>query len=248
MIYATGDTHGSFQRFSLECFPEQVEMTREDYMIICGDFGGVWDGSKKEKQNLDWLEKLPFTTLFVSGNHENFDRLKNYSVEEWNGGKVQRIRPHVIHLMRGQIFNLMGHTFFTMGGASSHDIEDGILHPKAPDFQEQYLTLRRMGGRFRVVHRSWWRQELPNNKEYEEADRNLKRVDYRVDYIITHCAPSSIVDKLGDKQYTHDRLTDYLEKVKKTTKFYYWLFGHYHDNKIFNDQFILLWEQMIRVL
>lgn len=87
MIYATGDTHGNFQRFAPEHFPEQVGMTKEDYMIICGDFGGVWDGGKKEERNLDWLEDLPFTTLFISGNHENFDLLRKYPTEEWNGGK-----------------------------------------------------------------------------------------------------------------------------------------------------------------
>ena len=139
MIYATGDTHGNFQRFAPEHFPEQAGMTKEDYMIICGDFGGVWDGGKKEERNLDWLEDLPFTTLFISGNHENFDLLRKYPTEEWNGGKIQRIRPHVIHLMRGQVFDLQGYSFFTMGGARSHDIEDGILNPKAPDFEEQQL-------------------------------------------------------------------------------------------------------------
>ena len=96
MIYATGDTHGNFQRFAPEHFPEQAGMTKEDYMIICGDFGGVWDGGKKEERNLDWLEDRPFTTLFISGNHENFDLLRKYPTEEWNGGKIQRIRPHVI--------------------------------------------------------------------------------------------------------------------------------------------------------
>ena len=107
MIYATGDTHGSLQRFQPEHFPEQAGMTRDDYVIICGDFGGVWDGGKKDERNLDWLESLPFTTLFVSGNHENFDRLSKYPVEEWNGGKIQRIRPHVIHLMRGQVLDVI---------------------------------------------------------------------------------------------------------------------------------------------
>jgi hypothetical protein len=30
-----------------------------------------------------------------------------YPIEEWNGGKIQRIRPSVIHLMRGQVFELV---------------------------------------------------------------------------------------------------------------------------------------------
>ena len=226
MIYATGDTHGNFQRFAPEHFPEQAGMTKEDYMIICGDFGGVWDGGKKEERNLDWLEDLPFTTLFISGNHENFDLLSKYPTEEWNGGKIQRIRPHVIHLMRGQVF----------------------LNPKAPDFEEQYWALRRMGARFRVNHRSWWKQELPSKTEYEEAQHSLERIQYEVDYVITHCAPSSIVDILGNGGYVHDHLTDFLEEVKKRARFHYWLFGHYHDNKIIDDRFVLLWEQMVQVV
>ena len=42
MIYITGDTHSDFSRFTEENFPIQSEMTKDDYVIICGDFGGVW--------------------------------------------------------------------------------------------------------------------------------------------------------------------------------------------------------------
>jgi hypothetical protein len=82
------------------------------------------------------LEEKPFTTLFGSGNHENFDLLAEYPVEDWHGGKVQRIRPSVIHLMRGQVYSIQGKTFFTMGGASSHDINGGILEPDDPLFEK----------------------------------------------------------------------------------------------------------------
>lgn len=53
MIFATGDTHGNFLRFEPENFPEQREMTKDDYVIICGNFGGVWDNSRKERRQLD---------------------------------------------------------------------------------------------------------------------------------------------------------------------------------------------------
>ena len=39
MIYITGDTHAEFKRFSKKVF----DATENDYVIICGDFGGVWD-------------------------------------------------------------------------------------------------------------------------------------------------------------------------------------------------------------
>ena len=249
MIYITGDTHGRFERFTLENFPEQVEMTKDDFAIICGDFGGVWDGHKAERRRLDRLESLPFTLLFVSGNHENFDLLKKFPVEDWHGGKIQRIRPHVIHLLRGQVFELEKRTFFTMGGARSHDIENGILDPRDPDFAENRLLLRGMAGGFRVKHRTWWEEELPSPEEYETAKRSLEQAGHQVDYIITHCAPNAIVDKLGSgEKYKHDPLTDFLEEVRGTTAFLHWFFGHYHDNRKMDGHFVLLWDQIIRLL
>ena len=47
MIYITGDTHADFIRFSTDKFPIQKGMTKNDYVIICGDFGGVWSYEKK---------------------------------------------------------------------------------------------------------------------------------------------------------------------------------------------------------
>lgn len=131
MFYITGDTHADFSRLKENKFPIQSEMTKNDYIIICGDFGGAWNyivESIYEKHWLDWLNNKNFTTLFVDGNYENFERLYNYPVEEWHGGKVHKIRESVIHLMRGEIFNIDNKKFFTFGGARSHDIRDGILN------------------------------------------------------------------------------------------------------------------------
>ena len=102
MIYATGDLHGNTLRFQPQYFPEQSDMTKDDYMIVCGDAGLVWHGDKSDDPQLDRLEALPFTVLFLDGNHENFDALNEYPVEEWHGGKVHAVtirgaaaeRPH----------------------------------------------------------------------------------------------------------------------------------------------------------
>lgn len=130
-------------------------------MIICGDFGGVWDrdaSGKKETWWLDWLENRPFTTLFVDGNHENFDRLYSYPVEMWNGGKVHKIRPSVIHLMRGQVYRIDGKKIFSFGGARSHDISGGILEPEDPDYAQKKKQLDQGWEPYRINHVSWWAQ------------------------------------------------------------------------------------------
>ena len=223
MIYVTGDTHGNFRRFQPEYFPEQAGVTKNDVVIIAGDFGGVWFGDSRDDETLDWLERLPFTLAFVCGNHENYDALERYPVAEWHGGKVHRVRPHVLHLMRGQVFELESYRFFTMGGAKSHDTNH------------------------RINHISWWRQELPSDEEYSEALQNLERYNWQVDYIITHCAPTSIA-LIGSRHNEADRLTDFLQEVRERAKYYYWLFGHYHDNKAVDEKHILLWEQIVRII
>lgn len=61
MIYVTGDCHGNFERFDFSIFPEQKEMTKEDYVIICGDFSGVWhkdEENPEETMTLDWIPEI----------------------------------------------------------------------------------------------------------------------------------------------------------------------------------------------
>ena len=197
----------------------------------------------RDRHWLDWLEEKPFTTLFVDGNHENFGLLDALPEKEWNGGRVHAARDHVLHLMRGQVFHFGGLTWFTMGGAASHDIQDGILDPAAPDFERQYWLMRRMRAMFRVKGVSWWAEEMPSPEEYQEALANLDRVNWTVDCILTHCAPSSVVRKVNPS-YGTDELTDFLETISQRCKFAYWFFGHYHDNRIIDEKYILQWEQI----
>ena len=245
-IFITGDTHGDFTRFKKEVFYEQAELTKEDCIIITGDFGGVWDSSANERYWLDWLEQKPFTTLFVSGNHENFDMLAEFPIEDWHGGRVQCVRPSVIHLMRGQVFDIGGLTWFTMGGAASHDIEDGILDPAVPDFERRYWTLRRMNARFRVLDRSWWPEEMPSETEYAEAETNLERAGWCVDCVLTHCAPTSIAQRMN-RHYQPDKLTDFLETVRQRCRFSRWFCGHYHINQVIDERFVIQREQISRI-
>lgn len=250
MIYITGDCHRNFERFNRRNFPEQEEMTKGDYVIICGDFGGVWDKdaeSKEETMLLDWLECKSFTTLFVDGNHENFDRLYGYPVEEWQGGKIHRIRPSVIHLMRGQVFDICGKRIFTFGGASSHDIDGGILELDDPKFRAKKKRLDQGWKPYRINHLSWWKEEMPSEEEMEEGRKNLLKNDNTVDFIVSHCCAASTLALISHGMYQPDRLNMYFEELKQMVRFKKWFFGHYHDNKNVNAEEILLYEQIIRV-
>ena len=245
MVYITGDTHADLKRFSSINFPCVKDMTKADYIIICGDFGGVWDDSVNQSHWLDWLDTKPFTTLFVSGNHENFDLLRAFPEKEWSGGRVQYIRPSVIHLLRGQVFTINNKRFFTMGGASSHDIRDGILEPDDPDLIFKRQKLERRNALFRINNISWWKEELPSDEEYAIARKNLDACGWQVDYIVTHCAPTSVANMLGSGIYRADRLIDFLQEVSERCEFDQWYFDHYHDCKTIMEKYHLLYKQIM---
>ena len=250
MIYITGDCHADFRRFNKQIFPEQESMTKDDYVIICGDFGGVWNKDvedKAEKWWMDWLDNKPYTTLFVDGNHENFDRLYSYPTKQWNGGKVHKIRPSVIHLMRGQIYELDGKRIFTFGGARSHDISGGILETDDPDYKKKKKELDREWISYRINHISWWKEELPSKEEMEEGLKNLEKYDNTVDYIVSHCCAGKTQIQIGNDAKDVDILTEYFDILREKVNYKKWFFGHYHDNKNLNDKELLLYEQIIRI-
>ena len=255
MIFVSGDIHGNPVRFSTDNFYEQKEFSgikEDNTVIVLGDFGLVWNHngeSSNEKWWLDWLEEKPFTVCFVDGNHENFDRLYQYPVEEWNGGKVHKIRDNVIHLMRGQVFEIEGNKFFTFGGASSHDISAGILEVDDPDFKKKRKELdKNPYALYRINHVSWWKEELPSKDEFREGIENLKKHDWKVDYILTHSPSASVIALLGQGLYEQDILTEYLEEIRIKTEYKRMFSGHMHINRAINEKDILLYEQIIRIV
>ena len=106
MIFVTGDIHGNPDRLSFKNWNKGKKLFKDDYLIILGDFGLIWCKNKKEKYWLDWLNDKPWTTLFVDGNHENFDRLYQYPVVKWKGGDISTIRSSIYWLRRGQVFEI----------------------------------------------------------------------------------------------------------------------------------------------
>lgn len=246
-IIVTGDIHGNpFQRLNVENFPEGKTYTKEDYVIILGDFGLVWDNSAMEHSCLDWLENKPWTTLFIDGNHENYDLLNKFPIEEWGGGRVQKIRSSVIHLLRGEVYDIGGYKFLAMGGARSHDIQDGVLEvgdPRIKIWKKDDFKL------FRINHISWWEEEIPNEEERKNALKNLAENDYKVDYILTHEAPSSDVILMDHLLYHPDEYSKWLEmEIRQKVKYKKWFFGHYHLNLDVNEKETCLFERRIRIV
>lgn len=254
MVYITGDLHADFRRLSSTQFPWQKGMTRDDFVIVCGDFGGVWDVSStpREEYWLSWLEDKSFTLLFVDGNHENFDRLNaEFEVVEFCGGKAHRIRDNVYHLRRGNIYEICGKKIFAFGGASSHDIEDGVIDPKdyetIGDALRSYRNRTRAGQQLRINHISWWREELPSYAEMQRGIQNLEQHGYQVDYVISHCLPQTVAATGGF--FKPDALTEYFDElIFNGLTFKEWHCGHYHKDIRLLDKYYIHYHGIERLV
>lgn len=252
MIYLTGDTHADFTRLS-ERYTERtgIYLTADDYVIVCGDFGMCWAFNSTFVHNCNFFEERPYTVLWVQGNHENYDMIKEFAIEEWHGGKVRHIvRDKVILLERGQVFRIEGKTFFTFGGASSHDIQGGILDRNTVDFRDQIELARESGLPYRILGESWWPEELPSEAEMVEGLENLDRAGHEVDYVITHCCSTGVqrvLDPGVGHLYEPDILTDYFEQVEEKLHYKHWYFGHYHEDKKIDSQHTVLYRAMVQL-
>lgn len=225
MFYITGDTHIPLDSGKLlpENFKEGSMLDENDYLIILGDFGGVWDNKSPEhKKWLDFLASRRYTTLFIDGNHENFDILNSMDVDLFCGGKVHKVRENVLHLMRGQVYNIDGTKFFCFGGGFSKDRDR------------------------RLPHISWWQEEMPNDKEYEEGLKNLKENGYMVDYILTHTAPLPIISQFF-LPFGETKLNNYLSEIDKLVSYKKWYFGHVHKDMEVDDRHTALYEKIIEL-
>lgn len=223
-IFVTGDTHADIDSDKLFDTDFSKRLSKDDFVIVAGDFGYVWNGEEKEAANIKRLEELPFTLLFIDGNHENFDMLDAYPVETWHGGKVHRIGNGIIHLMRGQVFEICGKSIFTFGGADSTD---------------KFM---------RTEGLSWWKQELPSEAEIEEGLSNLERAGWNIDYAITHTCPDHVLDMFAKRskfRLRSDILTLYLERIFQRLNFRKWFLGHFHFDAELNDKITVVFNKMI---
>ncbi len=222
--FVTGDTHSDpLKRFEkLFGWVEQkgkTPLTKDDVVLIAGDFGVVWgDGTPKdiriENSILDTLESMPFTTLFIDGNHENFDRLMRFPVESRYCGNVGVLRPSVLHLrQRGHVYSIGGRKIWCFGGGISVD-----------------KNYRKEGS-------SWWSQEEPSDEEYRYGMSQLEKHNWEVDFVVTHAGPSGAVESMklpplresfGGMVNEYDPVSPYLEHVSRKLRFNKWFFGHYH--------------------
>lgn len=215
-VFVTGDIHGAIDIEKLFEFDGRFgnQLTKEDYLIVAGDFGVIWTDEPDEEEELilKWLDKCPWTTLFIDGNHENHPRLATFPEVEILGGHAHQISKTVYHIMRGEVIEIEDLRILCMGGADSHD------------------------KKLRVDGKDWWAQERITEADVENARENLARYNFTVDYVISHSLPRIIQSrifpymKLNRSCFMLEEIYNNIDINKA------WITGHYHEDMIRNEE------------
>lgn len=207
MIYLAADIHGHIRLERLKELLQSYSISDNDYLIILGDAGIIWsDTEYKEVQA--FYESLPLTTLFVDGNHENFDLLESYPLANHMEGIAHKISDKIYHLMRGEVYTIERKKFFVFGGG---------------------FSLKKLTNSSPV---NVWAREMPNKAEYENGFKKLAQHDFKVDYVLSHVAPTKIACDMWIPLIDEEiELNNYLDEVRKKTDFRKWFFGHHHKDR-----------------
>lgn len=235
-LFCTGDTH----RNDVDRFLPYFNLSKDDIMVVLGDWGVIWYGENKfqsflQKQYypvgsyddcvLDRWETYGFSTFVVPGNHDNYDMIEKYPLVEKYSGLTREIRPHIHIATNGEIYNLNGAKCFVMGGAPSID---------------KYM---------RVEHWTWWKQEIPSHTEFNHGFDRLDECDWNVDYVFSHEAPDYVLSVFD---YKHNILSNYLDVVdtrliNQCPNFKHHYFGHHHVDRVFTPHATCLFHDVIKL-
>lgn len=223
MIYCTGDTHGDLSRFDDK---RLKKLKKGDYLIICGDFGFIWNGSKKENKILKKLGRKKYGILFVEGAHENHKLLSEYPESDWNGGRVRQISGRLKQLCRGSVFDIDGAKIFAFGGGLSPESESG--------FDPDMICV----------------DALPTADDIKTAVRNLEAAGRAVDYIVSYEPPSVIemfVNLKEDEVLQKNHLNALFDEIVKCVSFKMWVFGKCHKNKTVSPKYTAVYTSFVEL-
>jgi hypothetical protein len=225
-IWVTGDFHGTLDmyKFNNNDFPEKEEH-KEDILFQGGDFGLLFEDPMPQfnVRIIDNLSKKYPMLLVVPGNHENYKMIRSLPTCQKFKGKWYKLRDNILLAKRGEIYHIKGKKFLTLSGALSIDKHR------------------------RVLDVSYWEEELWTEKEKKRLKKNLDKVNWEVDYVISHTAPKRIIQKMLDNpryrkmfittEKVVDPTSEFFEEIEKDLKFEHWYFGHMHEDKKVEEKF-----------
>ena len=223
-IYICGDLHGnqnSIRNFYNNYIKNTPKEQEENWMICLGDFGALYYFDYRDRNFKQNLSHYPFKYFVIRGNHE--ERASNRAKMEpdlWEEVECfgstclrQPAFPNIYYAKdEGGIYTIDGLKTLVIPGGYSVD---------------KWYRLR-MGW-------SWF----PDEQLVPEEMKNLEKLSMgqEFDFILSHTCPLSFQPtdmflNFIDQSTVDNTMEVWMEAVRKEVRWNYWLFGHYHADRI----------------
>lgn len=244
-IYITGDVHGiaSDLKVRFGCIPNPTE---DDKLIICGDFGAEY-GSQINGRLKKECKKFPGEVIVLRGNHDNrywanhteyISDLFGYRVydgwhfEQHQQGRylVQDKYPNIKYVADdGGIYSIDGYRFLMIPGAYSVDKMYRLNNEMSYESREQ-LTKQEM---LKLSYECglWY-----NTIDFVCSHTFPQKLESKLRYLFMGCVDQSSVDKTMEHW-----MDDIAWEMEQSVRFKQWFGGHYHDDKILNQYYTMLY-------
>lgn len=214
MIYITGDKHADFKDVFYFCYANKT--TIKDTLIVLGDAGINYYTDEKDYMLKNSLLQYPITFFCIHGNHEERpENIKSYKTKEFHNGIVyyEEDYPNILFAKDGEVYDFNNHKVLVIGGAYSVD---------------KHFRL--------AMGYNWYESEQPNEKIKIKVKNTLKKLNNKVDIILSHTCPYKYLPRemflSGINQSTVDYSTEYfLDEIEESTNYNLWYCGHYHTDK-----------------
>lgn len=230
----TGDTHGgmaTISRISNIQWNIPEHKPEETMIVILGDAGLNFWLNNTDKKYKKLLNSMNYHIYCVRGNHEQRPELieSMILVNDENVNNVvymEEAFPNIRYFVDGKIYNLLGYKCLVIGGAYS--IDKWYRLARAGYFPDEAETAdpKKCG---------WFKDECLTSAEMTTIMKKVKGES--VDFVLSHTCPLSWepIDLFlnGIDQSTVDKSMEvWFDELKDNVKWKYWLFGHYHADRI----------------
>ena len=230
----TGDTHGSIATVSRidnikRNMPEYKP--EETMVVILGDAGLNFWLNNTDKKYKKLLNSMNYHIYCVRGNHEQRPELVKSMVlvNDENVDNVvymEETFPNIRYFVDGKIYNLLGYKCLVIGGAYSIDKWYRLARAGYSKNEAETADPKKCG---------WFKDECLTTAEMEAIMKKVKSES--VDFILSHTCPLSweptdLFLNGIDQSIVDKSMEVWFDKLKDNIKWKYWLFGHYHADRI----------------
>lgn len=225
-FFFIGDLHGDVM--PLIHLHRQKELTKDDWVILLGDSGlNYWINKSDRMADMkQQFANIPCNIFVIRGNHE--ERAETMEAMYPNQWEDLILDDEIFGLVRREL--KYPNIFYALDMPWVYRINNysALVIPGAYSVDKYYRLKRKY---------NWFDSEQLTEEE-KVIGKNLALFSNHYDFILSHTCPieyepTDLFLPMIDQTTVDKSMELYLSEINQLTNSNFWLFGHYHANRVY---------------